>query len=165
MPLSEVFSLLENNAGDQFQYTEIQERFFSKNPDCLTFFDYLIRGYTVLKIRKKFSMKTLEIEKILSKLDKLELIDWIPGGPLAKKYRNAILESFIKGYDKKDTSFYLHDYLEEDLVKIRVKINELFDYLSRANKRAKMSPEKTKSYGVYFSSKEFKWNMDHFLKK
>jgi len=125
-------------------------------------------------------MSRLEIEKNLSQLETLELIDWLPnnkaklkvkgeplwapGGPLSKTFRNSILDSFIKGHDKRDTSFYLHDYLEEDLIKIRAKVDELFDFLSRSNKRAKISAENTKSYGVYFSSKEFRWNMDNFLK-
>jgi transcriptional regulator with XRE-family HTH domain len=177
--LSDVFTMVESNEGNQFTYTDTQEKFFSKNPHCLAFFDYLVRGFSVSRIQKKFSLPRVELEKILNQLEKLELIDWLPGnkaklkvsgepawisgGPLSNKFRESILNSFVNGHNKKNTKFLLHDYLDSDFNKIKSKLDELLEFASIANRRAKSSADKSKNYGFYISLKGFNWDMDCFL--
>ena len=46
--------------------------------EYLAFFDYLLKGHSSSKIQKKFTLENHRVEKILAKLEKLDLIEWLP---------------------------------------------------------------------------------------
>lgn len=180
LTLSEVFAMVESYSVPKFQYTLEQEGFFAEHPDYLAFFDNLLRGYTVNRIQKKFSLSQRKVELYLAKLDKLELIDWLPqnkskllisgepvwrkDGALAKKLRKEIFNSFQARDDQSNSYFFLHDYLPEDAAAIQSRIEELIQFASRADKRSKARPEDARPKGLYISCQDFRWSLDEYLK-
>lgn len=177
--LTEVFSTIEEVSERSFQYTEKQELFFSNNLGCLAFFDNLLRGYAPIQIQRKFKMSDEKIVLFLSKLDKLQLIEWLPknkikllvsgepawkkDGPLSKKLRNDIFKDFTEREDKLKSHFFLHDYTAEDKTEIERKINELIDFAKRANNRAKSKVDESQPTGFYVSLQNFRWSIDKYL--
>jgi hypothetical protein len=61
--------------------------------------------------------------------------------------------------------FRFHDYLEDDLVNIKLKVEELLQMAQRAHSRARYKPEAAKPMGFYLSLQDFRWSLDHYLKK
>lgn len=179
LSLTEVFSSIEESTSESFQYTVEQESFFSAQPDYLAYFDNLLRGLSPLQIQKKFHISERKTVQYLSKLDKLELIEWLPknkirllvkgepiwktNGPLAVKLRNDIFKSFIESEQKSKGHFFLHDYLDEDREEISRKIQDLIEFSKRANRRAKFRTEISRPSGLYISLQNFRWDVDNYL--
>jgi len=179
--LSEVFAHIEGSEINSFIYTLQQENALVKEPHLLAFFDYLVRGKTVPFIRNKFALTESETTLILIKLDKLNLIElhpknrvklkntgeptWIPNGPLASHFRQEVLNGFVGSHEKENTIFYLHNYLDEDLVTIKSKLQDLENFLKLVNKRTLKNSKSSQSYGAYFALKKFQWSMDKYLEK
>lgn len=98
----------------QFTYTEAQEAALANTPGLLAYLDLLLAGKTAGQIAKAHSLKAADSTYYLAKLEKLELIEWLPGdrvkvlvegeprwnpgGPLAKKFREQILRDFLATY-------------------------------------------------------------------
>lgn len=180
MTVSDVLSAVENQSTTKFSYTREQEEFFADEPSYLAFFDQLLRGYTPAQIQKKFQISARKLTQMLSQLEKLKLIEWLPhnkvrllvagepvwlvGGPLAAKLRREIFQAFLESETKSKAHFFLHDYLDDDLLTIKLKIEELIQITQRAHSRAKYKPEVAKPMGFYLSLQDFRWNMDHYLK-
>jgi len=178
LSLSELFSEIEKGKAI-FEYTNKQEMVLSKKPELLAFFDHLLRGRTIKQIVSRYKIVESRLSKILLELDRMGLIElhennkvkllkrgepvWKKDGPLAKKFREVITQSFLDKVGDKGSSFYIHDYLEEDLSKINLKVDELKSFLSYANKRAIKSEKNKKSFGIYFGMAEFSWDMDSYL--
>lgn len=178
MSLTEIFSMVENTK-QTFSYSRKQESAFVQEPELLAYFDYLLRGKSVKEISNKFSMSDKRTTQILLSLDKLNLIElhennkikilkkgepiWSKSGPLAKAFKKAILDDFLINVKEKNASFYIHDYLKEDLPKIEAKVKGLKDFLAYSNKRAEKSSDK-ESFGIYIGLDKYVWNMDKYLK-
>ena len=181
MTMTEVFSSVEALTTMSFQYSEEQEKFFSDHPQYLAYFDNLLRGLTPKQIQRKFVIDDRKTVSYLSKLDKLNLIMWLPNnevrllvegepvwnpkGPLARQLRKDIFESFIKSEKSKDVHFYLHDYSKEDREEILKKISELIEIAKQANRRARYHAEEAKPAGLYISFQDFRWNLDEYLRQ
>lgn len=179
LTLTEVFSSLEASSSETFQYTGEQENFFSENPDYLAYFDNLLRGFGPAQIQKKFRLSERKSVQYLSKLDKLQLIEWLPknkvrllvkgepvwkdGGKLAATLRTDIFKRFIEKEQRSNTNFFLHDYLPEDRNQIARKIQELAEFAIRANSRAKFQIDNSKPVGLYLSLQNFRWDIDEYL--
>ena len=179
LTLTEVFSSLEESPSKTFHYTSEQESFFSEHPDHLAYFDNLLRGQTPSQIQRKFHVSDKNTARFLAKLDRLNLIEWLPknkirllvegepawkpGGELAGKLRSDILKSFLEKEQKKDSHFLLHDYAPEDQEEITRKIQELIEFSKRANSRAKFRSSNTKPAGLYISLQSFRWDIDKYL--
>lgn len=162
-----------------FLYTLEQEKFFAKNPDTLAFFDNLLRGKSLKSMRKKFRLSSTKMTDSLLKLDRLKLIElhpnnkfkllkkgepiWRPSGPLQVTFRSQILEDFL-GTKKCDLDrFLLYEFSDDDAKAIQLKLLELQQLASTANRRSALANSKAKSYGLMLSLKEFKWSIDQFL--
>ena len=179
--LTEIFSSIEEGKAQQFNYTPEQELYFSENPSYLAFFDNLLRGHSPQQIQKKFNLSEKKVINFLGRLEKLKLIEWQPknkarllvqgepvwkpGGPLATKMRSDIFQSFLRSENKSKSHFFLHDYLEEDIDQIKIKIEELIQYTKRANSRAKFKPSSAKPMACYLSLQNFRWELDGYLKE
>lgn len=171
---------VEDKEGTRLQYTIEQEEQLAKNPELLAFFDYLIRGYSPMNVQKKFLLSTVFLERCLSRLDKLGLIDWLPknkaalkfvgepqwrkGGPLAKRFGDQIRSEFLSSHNTIFEKFVLHDYLPEDRIKIEGKLEETLELSRQASARATVSQNLTEAGGLLVSFKKFRWNLDTFLK-
>ena len=180
LSLTDLFALIENKRPESFNYNIAQENALAKEPKVLAFFDYLVRGKSVNFIKKKFNISERELTKILLKLDKIQLIElhpenkikllnkgepvWNDNGPLSQRFKKEILEHFLSSSDFSSSKFFLHDYNLEDALKIKNKMKELELLLKSSNQKAILNNLETKSFGVYFSLKEFSWNMDRYLK-
>lgn len=178
MSLTEIFSMVENTK-QTFSYSRKQESAFVQKPELLAYFDYLLRGKSVKELSIKFSMSDKKTTQVLLGLDKLDLIElhennkvkilkegepvWTKNGPLAKAFKKEIINDFLVKVKEKNTAFYIHDYLKEDLPKIEAKVKELKDFLAYSNKRAEKSSEK-ESFGVYLGVDKYIWDMDKYLK-
>ncbi len=179
LDFSNVVKSVESSQRSQFQYTYSQERYLSQNPDCLAFFDNLIRGNTVYKIKKKFSLSDLKVNKYLAALDKLSLIKWCPGdkakllvkgepvwqknGPLSSIFRPKILDEFLNKSSDNE-KFILGDLLDEDIEIINEKLIDVSRYITSAIKRASLYPDEARPYGVFFQVKEYLWSFNNYLK-
>jgi Mn-dependent DtxR family transcriptional regulator len=178
IPLGQALISIKNTS-DSFQYTLEQEIFFSTNPDYLAFFDNLLRGKSVNRIAKKFTLSNTKVTKYLIKLDKLGLIElhpnnkikllvkgepvWRKNGPLVKSFKQKILDSFLSTKSSVVDKFHLYDLTAEDIKLITKNIEELLNFSSRASNRSAISNHKSKSYGFQISLKEFRWSLDNFL--
>jgi transcriptional regulator with XRE-family HTH domain len=178
LSLTEIFSQVEKGKK-KFSYTYKQEVELAKNPELLVFFDYLLKGKSVNQIKFKFNLEDKYVTKILLKLDKFELLElfdnnkvkllksgepvWLQKGPLSKRFKKEITDEFLNQVKDNESLFYLHEYLEEDLPKIQIKLEELKEILAYSNKKAEKREDK-KSYGIFFAKSEFNWAMDKFLK-
>ena len=177
--LAEVIKSVDESQRSQFYYTEAQERFFSKSPDSLAFFDNLLRGKSVKQIQRKFSLSDMTVNKVLLALDKLALIElhagnkvklllegepvWRVDGELSKKFRSVILNDFLKQKSEEE-KFILCDLLDDDVQTLKGKMQDVNQFITSSIKRASMYPERAKSYGFYFQLKKFTWSVDQFLK-
>jgi transcriptional regulator with XRE-family HTH domain len=179
LSISEIASMVENVSPTKFQYSDEQEEYFSHYPDCLAFFDYLLRGFVVSQIKRKFGLSLAQCERYLSKLEKLDLIDWLPRnrivlrcdgepewkphGPLAQRLRGVIFEDFMKASTVRSQAFLLHDFLPADQKVIQSKIEDVIDFASQCHRRAKASQEVSNPTGIFLAMKEFRWSLDQFL--
>ena len=179
--LSEVISQVEAPRQKFFKYTLEQEEYLARHPRCLAFFDCLLRGMSVSRLQKKYNLRRNNTEQMLSKLDDLGLIEWLPGnkyklkvqgepswrpsGPLSKAYRAPILDSFIDEHPRKSTRFVKHEYLPEDMIHIESKIEEMMGFLSQCNQRAIMAGGETKSFGFYVAFREFQWSLEALMRE
>lgn len=180
LSLADIASKVDDQRDLFFNYTEKQELYFSKNPDALAFFDYLLKNFTVKRIKKRFNLSDAKVSNFLSKLDKLELIEWHPNnkvklltygeprwkkdGHLSKILKPQIWNDFISGQTSNNSSFSLHEILDEDALTIKSKLNNLLETIRIANKKATIKNQKSKSYGLYFCFRDFRWQLDQFLK-
>lgn len=180
LTLTEVFEAAEKPRTLNFQYTIEQESFFADHPEYLAYFDLLLSGHSPANIQKTYSLEPKLATRILSKLEKLRLIDWLPSdkikllvtgepvwrknGPLSKKLSPENLRTFLQTADHSKTHFFLHDYLPEDADVLKSKIEDLIRFARTADKRAKRRNNEAKPHGFYISLQNFRWNLDEFLK-
>lgn len=114
LKLSEISLVAEGEQESKFTYTIKQEEALSKFEGLLAFFDLLLKGKTPNQIAKTYNLTTKSLSFYLSKLDKLQLILWLPknrvkllvqgepnwikDGPLSQKFRRQIIEGYLLKY-------------------------------------------------------------------
>lgn len=112
--LSELAMLAEGDMASKFTYTNEQETAFANTEGLLAFFDQLLHGKTVASVTKSFKLTEKSVSYYLAKLDKLQLIEWLPnnkiklivsgepswlpGGPLSQKFRKQIIDEHIQNH-------------------------------------------------------------------
>ncbi|MEY3902942.1 MAG: hypothetical protein RL189_2248 [Pseudomonadota bacterium] len=181
MSLTEIASLAEQPSTAYFSYTAEQEDFLSDNPDALAFFDYLLRGFTPRKIGRQFGLPAHRIQKYLSLLEKAGLIDWLPrdrcslrvagepcwskDGPLVRRFRNEIKETFLKQEKSRIDLFAIHHLLPSDAERVERKTLELIDVIRQSESKAKVQNEQTVSVGVSLQIKDYRWPLEKYLSK
>lgn len=181
MSFSEIASLAEQPSTPYFSYTADQEDFLADNPDALAFFDYLLRGFTPGKIRRRFGLSSNRIQKFLSELEKVGLIDWLPrdrcalrvegeprwlkDGPLARRFRNEIKEMFAKQEKSRIDLFAIHHLLPSDAERVERKTLDLVDLIRQSDTKAKLQNEQTVSIGVFLQIKDYRWPLENYLNK
>lgn len=179
LSLGELFTSIENKKNT-FEYTLKQENYLAKNPDLLAFFDQLIRGKSVKQIKNQFSINEHKLSSILLGLDRIKLIElhennkvkllksgepsWKKDGPLSKRFRTQITNDFLGRLSSNESSFFMHEYLKEDMNTIKSKFEELKKHLVLVNKRASKSDKEKISIGTYLAFKKFDWDLKEYLK-
>jgi transcriptional regulator with XRE-family HTH domain len=174
LPLSEASAALSGPA--LFEYLVEQESYLAKHPDAFAFFDHLVLGETVAKVRRKFGLSPQRTHQYLAQLERLELIEWLPrdrvtlrfdgepkwraGGPLSQAYRSHIRESFLAG--RGEERFFLHEYSSEDAELIQAKLLEVSEIAASAHRRSKATMN-AKPHGLFLALKGFRWNLDETL--
>lgn len=181
LKLSEIFALTDSYSAKTFSYTLAQEEALAAEPKLLALFDLLIGGVTLNQIKKRYNIDEKSLTSLLLKLDKLRLIElhannkiklvkageplWNESGPLSKKFRSQMIHEFLGSHEKKSTSFMIHDYYPEDAEQIKNKIKELEVFMMSANKKASFNNKEARSFGSYFSFKEYEWDLRAVLEK
>jgi len=127
-----------------FEYTIEQEEFFVKNWATGLFYIRLFTYPSVKKLAKDYNIDDVTITKMLSDLEKLNLLKWLPGneaklyeprkfniqgGPVyrfkAKRLGEMLLNKSLK--NEKDPGFlFFPNLTDHALKKFRVKLKELF---------------------------------------
>lgn len=113
-------------------------------------------------------------------LDKIQLIElhedykvkllksgeptWRKDGPLSKRFKTEILESFLGKFAKDNSSFHMHEYLKQDVPIIQSKLEEMEKFLVLANKRASRSKSDKTSYGSFIAFRKFDLGLTDLLK-
>jgi hypothetical protein len=93
------------------RFSEHQELELASNKKLLTLLYLLSAGVNKKSIFENYNFSVTEYKRFLLRLDKLDLIElhakdrfqlkfdknvsWIPGGPLEKKYKEAIIKEFL----------------------------------------------------------------------
>ena len=96
----------------QITYTLEQEHLLAKNKNYLVFMDLLTLGNTPNQIAKDYGLDEGILIKILSGLEKVGLIEWLPGNK-AKLTPPHILQFIRNGpCEKAYTRDYIYDFLE-----------------------------------------------------
>lgn len=96
----------------QITYTLEQERFLAQNKNYLVFLDLLTLGDSPNQIAKEHGLDEGTIVKILSKMEKVGLLEWLPGNEV-KLTPPYILQYIRNGpCEKAYTRDYLYDFLE-----------------------------------------------------
>jgi transcriptional regulator with XRE-family HTH domain len=176
--LSQLLVEIEANAST-YTYSLEQEKVLAQHPRVLALFDLLVSGKTAKFIQSKYSFSDDEMFSMLVKLDRVGLIElheknrvklkqtgepqWIVGGPLSLKYRKRMIESLLGEHVKTEMSFYIHDYLPEDVILLRAKIKELENLMHACNVRGGLKPESATSFGSYICFKQFEWDLREVL--
>ncbi len=177
--LFDVVSSVEKVAPAQITYSLSQEEFLAQNPACLAFFDYLLQGHTPASIGRRFRIEKTQIERFLSQLEKISLIDWLPhnkarckvtgepvwrkNGPLAQRFRAEILADFCNIGDPMPLSLY--ELLADDIPQISAEVSALDRSLRQAHARAQTDPDCSRSYGAIIAIRPFRWSLDSYLRK
>lgn len=178
LTLADIFTDAEGSASRRFQYSLEQESYFADNVAVLAYFDLLLKGLTPREIERRTG--TRKSASYLAQLERLKLIKWLkadrveilvkgepawrPNGPLAKTLTPKIKDAFFSSLDAKSSKFALHSYLPDDLERLKVKLAEVSDFASTANRRSQLNAEKAIPHGLYFAVSQFDWHLEKALK-
>lgn len=176
----EVASAIQSDALMQFEYTQEQEKALANNPKLLAYFDQLLRGRSPSAISKQFHLSKKTTQTCLHQLDKIGLVEWLPGnrarlkvageprwragGPLAYRFKDQIRQDFLRSDKILFESFSAHDFLPQDREKIRRLLLEIVETARQAASRATLNPAKSQDCALFLSLKQFRWSVDQSLK-
>ncbi len=163
--LADLANMLPQHAMT-FEYTIQQEEYLAKNPKIFAVFDRLLLGKTPKKIVAESNVSMSEMHKILSRLDKLRLIDWLPkdkvllkvkgepkwrhNGPLSIAFRQSILNQLLHKSAHKDMFLATYDLSSSDKSLFEEKISQLKQFLNQAEARArKQSTTSPLTLGIF----------------
>ncbi len=91
MQMSDVFKLVESSKQENSrELTDEQENRLTQHPQRLAYLELLLSGMKPKQIEKEFKLSEAQTHKILSDLDKWELIDWLPGNKIRLKISEMI---------------------------------------------------------------------------
>lgn len=180
LTLTELFTEVEGGTA-KYTYTLEQEKVLATHPQTLAVFDLLVSGVKPAAIVRRYSLSEADLNGHLVRLDRAGLIEfgvggrvrllrvgepqWNVGGPLSLRYRRPMIEALLGEHRKDEAIFYVHDYLEDDVVLLRAKLAELTRMMEAFNSRGLLKSDETKSYGVYLTLKPFEWDLRASLKR
>jgi transcriptional regulator with XRE-family HTH domain len=113
----ELFDLCRDRQLEMFQFTPAQETYLAAHLANVVVFRSLLRGFSVAKIKERYKFTDAKLTKILTGLDKVNLIEfwsqdklkikakwpfkWIEGGVLQKTYMQPLLKKiFSESYSR-----------------------------------------------------------------
>ena len=128
-----------------FEFTLEQERFFANNQIYLIFLLLMLRDRkSPQEIAGEYNLNEQTVSKILSRLDKMKLIEWLPGnkakllistkyspienGPIRKAYGKELIMDFIEGTFEGENEYRRMEivrFSQETLEKFMSKMQEL----------------------------------------
>ena len=156
-----------------------QEEFFINNFEYMIFYSLLFEYESVKKLAKDYQIDDITIGKLLAQLEKLGLIEWLPGneakvilprkhatsdGPLVHEHGKSIIASMvdISINSEKEKDFLLFTLLSKSSQKMmREKMEELYNEMRKNNEiegRLKIPGE---TVGVYMGIRP----INHLYKK
>jgi len=173
--LSDLNNLAKERSKSPHQYTEAQETYFTKNLDCLFYFDLLIRYGSPTKANKAARISKNQAQKFLLDLDKIDLIQlglnlkvkfhrgrdviWRKNGPLRKtllqKAKNEFLKSNFEGSDQL-FNFSLLDLSEESAKRVSLIVNESLKQINLEAELNQYLDIHKKRFGLLIAKRE--WN-------
>lgn len=175
IPPESLFSLISGMSNQEHEYTVEQEAFFSESPQHLAFFDLLLKGETPRQIAKKHNLSEVQMQKFLRDLEKLDLVDWLPqdkiklrtarnvrwrkGGPLKRKLLPLAKDEFLKdAFDgsNSENRFLLIDLSDRNQMKLKIRIQELVEELSKDSSIDLVAKSKRETIGLFLAYRP--WN-------
>lgn len=179
--LNDLSKMVEINTEEKVHiFTLEQEKFFAKNVNFFSFFDMLFKS-TPKQIAKKFDLDDNEVSKYLCQLDKLGLIEWLPGnkvkfltpsrfrfrenGVLYKSIRKIAYADFSKS--KFDGPLDITDFRHFELSKSSQKklfynLEELLKEYTKISELEKIMKMSTERVGINIAMRSWK---DSYLEK
>ena len=150
------FELAKHTVNTNSQQTILtlhQEQLLANTPLLLVYFYLILNGWSAARIQKYYKISKIEAIKVLTKLDKMKLIEllpsnrvklltgrqinWLPHGPVRKLHETHAKREFLKaGFSNKKESFQFLfgelsnasiEILTRKLVKFNKEFNELVD--------------------------------------
>ncbi|MGE0631856.1 MAG: hypothetical protein AB7O96_05585 [Pseudobdellovibrionaceae bacterium] len=162
LSLSDVASAISEPSADQFEYTEKQETLLAETPGVLAFFQSLLSGETPVEIQKTHGLSKQSIIFYLKKLDEISLVVWTEGlacklkvrgepkwkkgGPLAKKFRDRLLNDFI--WPRKNEDCFrlgIYEVTKKDCQELAAQVGVLFETAKNMEKKARLLKIKTET--------------------
>jgi len=169
--------------GRQFEYTLEQEQYLARplNKNILVFFELLIHGKTPQEIAREYGLDDNMLVKILSQLEKLGLIEWLPenqakiltskmitflkDGPISKTYTRETLEDFFKHDFNGKNEVYIGSFIQLSLKhqeRIVAKMEALLKEIKKEIKIEDMFDTKTEAVGMVLAIRS--WKPEYFYK-
>ncbi len=162
---------------ETFQYTEQQEAVLAKDFDALTVFDHLLHGVSVKEIAKTCSLSRAAISRKLRELESIGLIErhprdrikvlvrgepiWRKDGALDRAFKQSAIQGFLSAADRTPGAKIMGTYwlTPEDARKAQTMLDDLREFLRRAEHRAKLSPERVQLHGCLSVFGPFDWRV------
>lgn len=166
----------------QFEYTLEQEIFFaqSKNKNYLVFFEFLLDGKLPHEIAKENELDDNMLVKLLSQLEKLHLIEWLPGnkakiltsrmiaykkdGPLTRAYAKESMDRFLDhNFDGENEIFFtsIVQFSQDHQKKVILKIEEMAKDIKKEMKITEALKMETNPCGLVLALRP--WSNPDFM--
>lgn len=174
MNLSDVEEMASLESTRTFSYTTEQEEFFAARPQYLAYFDHLLAGLSPTAIAHKFCLSNRSTSKYLSALDRLKLIEhwprdrvkmktkgepaWQKNGPLSRSLKDKAVAEFTSSA-KESIRLLLHNYTPSDRKRIQDLLSDLSQIAGACDRRGKMLPKESNSYGMLIGFSKFNWGI------
>lgn len=165
---------------NQFEYTEKQEEVLSKTLGLLAFFQQLLQGCSAKKIASQHELTKKSVAFYLRKLDDLGLIRWErdlnckllrhgepvwkKNGPLARTFRaKAFAELVVANKETGKLRLAIYNIPFADLQELESKINDTFQFAQAAEKRVRITKEKSQTLGIASVMSEYQPDFLHLI--
>ena len=184
LDLFELIEMSKKITQSKYFFNLEQEKFLSKNINHFKVFRYLLLKYSEDEIRSLLGLRDLQLESILIKLDKLNLIQyyekskiklianfpfqWIENGPLENKYNELIIdklanEILVSGVNREslenETNVFVKELLlsSSELIEMRDRLNDVIKDYELLTKMRLKTKSKYEIVAVANVSGAFSW--------
>jgi len=151
----------------EFNFTREQEEFFAENPEYALFYNLINHYDSIKNLAQDYGIDENTVVKILAKLEKLKLIEWLPGneaktlgprkfasqdGPLHKSQSSWIIPRLVENSlnAEKDRDIFLLINLSKPMQnKLKDKLEEVSKEIRKDMDMDRVLKTPTELVGVY----------------
>lgn len=171
--MTDVFHLIDARKEDvPHELTLSQEEFLAKKPQRLAYLELLLSGMRPQQIEKKYNLTSSYTDKVLSELDKWELITWLPGnkvkcrtarmikllpdGPLRKLIQETGIKEFLNtsfNEDGQHQDFVTFEASPQTLHKMNSQLKKILRGTMKEGRLESEAGIETISIGAFIASR------------